>query len=70
MKDCKEHGTHYSGSDNINSKISSMDVIEIKEMINEKVSYSLIAGKFGICKQSVCNIKKGRSYQNVNLQPA
>lgn len=61
------HGTHHIGADSVNSKLSVVDVIEIREMINEAVPHRLIAGKFGIGTITISKIRNGKSYFNIPI---
>lgn len=61
--DSIKHGTFKRGTDHVNSKISLADLSDIREMLAMSVPYKIIAGKFGLCKKTVVNIKKGVRYK-------
>jgi hypothetical protein len=55
----------YKGENHPMSKLLEQDVKEIRKMALEGIPHKEIAKKFGICKERVCAIKKGRVWKHI-----
>lgn len=71
IKKCREAGIKsggYSspGSKNGRSKLKEFEVLEIKKLIKEKISYTKIAKQFMISKITICYIANGKRWNHIN----
>lgn len=48
-----------------NAKITEKDVREIRRLLAEGVPNSVLANKYGLGKQTICDIKMRRSWKEV-----
>jgi hypothetical protein len=63
--DAKRHGTRIMGEHHPMSKLTSKNVIEIREMRKAGIKYPTIASKFGIDQSNVYCIIKGKTWTHV-----
>ena len=63
----KQNRRNALGSACGSSKIKEEDVIEIRKLIDQGVRGKDIAAKFGINASTLCDIKKGRTWQHVPM---
>lgn len=61
-EDKKRHGTARIGQDNINAKLTHDEVVQIKKHLAINVSQAVIARKFDISPQTICNIAHERTW--------
>lgn len=54
-----------NGEKHSQAKLNIKQVIEIKEMLNKKVSFSKIANLFNVSKSTIGSIKCGKNWSNV-----
>lgn len=60
----------YLGEDHSQSILTDKDVIEIKIDLKERVlTQRQIAKKFGVVRQTISDIKRGKTWKNINIQP-
>lgn len=63
--DKEEHGTQLRGSRIYNAKISERDVVEIRRLCSLGLTMRVVAERFGICPQNVCDIKNHKTWRHV-----
>jgi hypothetical protein len=57
---CAAHGESHA-----HAKLRDEDVVRIRERIAGGESYKSIASAYGVCAQTICNIKRGRSWGHI-----
>lgn len=65
MADTIKHGTDNRGSKNGQSKLDSFFVILIRKLLMANIPNKFIAQEFGICRQTVCDIKNRRRWAHL-----
>jgi len=65
MADTLIHGTHNRGSNNGQSKLDAFTVKVIRRLVMAKIPHSFIAREFGICRQTVGDIKNRRRWAHL-----
>lgn len=59
--------SNYSGENNGKSKLTLLEVIEIKKLINNKIKLKDIAKQFNVHPNTISEIKRGIKWKHVNL---
>lgn len=63
----KEHGTDDKGYKNSRAKITEQQLIEIRQMLNNKVPHHIIGEKFGVNRVFITKINTGYRYKNQGI---
>jgi hypothetical protein len=45
------------------AKLKNEDIIEIRKLLELKITHTYIANKFGVSKHAICDIKRGKSWK-------
>ncbi len=64
-KDRHKHGTHNDGERNGRSKLSNIDVLEIKELLRLGMSQTKIARIYGVSQVAISFIKRGLHWDHI-----
>lgn len=56
------------GDNHVNSKLNSIKVLKIKELLNNKYSHIKIAKMFDVSRSSISNIKNGKTWSHLKEQ--
>ena len=62
----RDHKRGLRGEDNINSKLTSADIAQIREYFLQGLSNTQIAEKFDVTRQCIGLIKRGVNWQSMN----
>jgi hypothetical protein len=65
IADKQKHGTVIFGERHHKCKLSEFDVMEIRRLLSEDISYSIIAKQFNVSKSLICWISKGGGWKRL-----
>ena len=68
MIDSKNKGRRAKGEDNGSSKLTNMQVVEIKELLQRNIPHSLIAVIYKVSLTSIYNISSGLRWSHIKIR--
>lgn len=66
MKDMTARGRQCKGSDSPHAKLTEVDIVEIRSLIEKKKSDTEIARKFNVSRTTIGYIRRGKTWTHVN----
>jgi hypothetical protein len=64
-EDKEVHGTQLKGSKTYNAKLTESDVLEIRSEPSKLLSNRILAKKYGVCIQNICDIRNRKHWRHV-----